>query len=278
MIKCQICDRQFSKFSFSFHSHLKNKHKLTSKEYYDKYLKSDNEELCSTCNKSAKFQSIGSGYRNTCGNKKCISTLRKNTNLLKYGTNTPAESNIIKEKCRNLMLEKYGVEHALQNEQSKRKMKLTCLKNFGKENAAQSDVIKDKIKKTCIRKYGVSHHMQNREILEKFVECNYKFKTYALPSGEIIKIQGYEDRFLDEYFAHGGKEENIVWSRKEVPKIYYYTSDGKKHRYYPDFFIPKDNLIIEVKSEYTYKRGLEKNILKEDACKKAKYGFKFIIY
>ena len=47
----------------------------------------------------------------------------------------------------------------------------------------------------------------------------------------------------------------------------------KKHRYFPDFYIPKDNLIIEVKSTFTYNKELEKNLLKEQCVKDA--GFKY---
>jgi len=37
-----------------------------------------------------------------------------------------------------------------------------------------------------------------------------------------------------------------------------YMIDDKEHSYYPDIFIPSDNLIIEVKSDYTYEKDKEK--------------------
>jgi hypothetical protein len=54
-------------------------------------------------------------------------------------------------------------------------------------------------------------------------------------------------------------------------------TSNKKHRYYPDFYIPKNNLIIEVKSSFTYKVNLKINLLKEKATKKVGYKYKLFI-
>jgi very-short-patch-repair endonuclease len=45
--------------------------------------------------------------------------------------------------------------------------------------------------------------------------------------------------------------------------------------YFPDFYIEKLNLIIEIKSEYYYYLNLEKNIAKEKAC--LEQGYKYIL-
>jgi hypothetical protein len=47
----------------------------------------------------------------------------------------------------------------------------------------------------------------------------------------------------------------------------------KSFRYYPDIWILSENKIIEVKSFYTYKQHLIKNIMKALATRK--YGFSF---
>lgn len=48
------------------------------------------------------------------------------------------------------------------------------------------------------------------------------------------------------------KEEEILHSRKDVPEIWWIDDKGKRHRYFVDFYIPKDNLMIEIKSTRTY--------------------------
>jgi len=47
--------------------------------------------------------------------------------------------------------------------------------------------------------------------------------------------------------------------------------------YYPDFFIHKLNIIIEIKSSYTYDIDLSKNLDKMNACFNLDYKFIFII-
>jgi hypothetical protein len=46
-------------------------------------------------------------------------------------------------------------------------------------------------------------------------------------------------------------ENEILVAKKDIPEIYY-EFETSTHRYYPDFFIPKDNLVIEIKSTYTH--------------------------
>ena len=55
-----------------------------------------------------------------------------------------------------------------------------------------------------------------------------------------------------------------------MPKIEYNLNNTIR-RYYPDFYIPKDNLIIEVKSMWTYKIDLEKNLAKQKAVQNLIY-------
>jgi hypothetical protein len=52
----------------------------------------------------------------------------------------------------------------------------------------------------------------------------------------------------------------------------------KQKVYFPDIYIPKQNLIIEVKSTYTYSKEYDKNIAKANATKNTGYNFEFWIY
>jgi very-short-patch-repair endonuclease len=66
------------------------------------------------------------------------------------------------------------------------------------------------------------------------------------------------------------KEEEINYS---VNAIKYIDNDNKERRYFADFYIPKWNLIVEIKSSFTNK--LDKYVLlKEQAC--LSQGFKYI--
>ena len=53
-----------------------------------------------------------------------------------------------------------------------------------------------------------------------------------------------------------------------------YQLDNTERRYYPDIFIPKDNIIIEVKSEYTLNKEWDKNQAKFEATKSLGFDFR----
>lgn len=106
-----------------------------------------------------------------------------------------------------------------------------------------------------------------------------KYKEFILPSGKMIKLQGYEPQVLDDllnYFL----EEDIVHGAKninnEVGSINYFYKE-KERRYYPDFYIKSLNMIIEVKSMWTYNMWIEKNLLKKRACLEMGLNFEFVI-
>lgn len=60
-----------------------------------------------------------------------------------------------------------------------------------------------------------------------------------------------------------------------MPEIYYLTDDGKYSKYYPDFYLPNDNLIVEVKSWYTYKNNFRNTDMKRKACEYL--GFEYLL-
>jgi len=174
------------------------------------------------------------------------------------------------DKNKQTKLERYGDE----NYNNRPLMKQTKLERYGNENYNNTK----QNKKTTFKNWGVYHCLQHQDLLNKAIKSAHTFKDYMLPSGKTIKVQGYEPKALDILFKQGYKEEDlIIQQRKEMPEIWYHTSDKKKHRYYPDIFIISENKIIEVKSEWTYNLHLKKNLLKQQACLDAGYKFEFKI-
>ena len=77
---CEIDNTNFISMR-KFLYHLK-KLNITEKEYYDKYLKTENEGICSECKKESKFINIGNGYSKFC----CYycSSINEDVKKLKY--------------------------------------------------------------------------------------------------------------------------------------------------------------------------------------------------
>jgi len=113
---------------------------------------------------------------------------------------------------------------------------------------------------------------KDKEKSEEYIKSCLKYKDFIMPSGKIVKIQGYEPQFLTELLKTYQEDDIII--RKRI----HYQFKEKEHNYFPDFFIKSKNWIIEVKSEWTFKQHEEQNLAKRKACLKQGYNFSFVIF
>jgi hypothetical protein len=201
------------------------------------------------------------------------------TNLEKYGVEYSSQCEEVKDKCKKNNLEKYGVEHFTQTDTMKEKTRKTNLERYGVEYNLQREEIRDQIRATNLEKYGVEYNMQNPEIMEKQIKSSYYLKDYTLPSGSIIKIQGYEHYALDELFHQENIDENdIITGCKNVPTIWYNDVNEKRRRHFVDIFISRQNKCIEVKSTWTFTTQKETIFLKQQAAKELGYLYEIWVY
>ena len=208
--------------------------------------------------------------------RKLIRSRHENSCIKNHGVKYTFHSSAIKEKRKNTFIEKFGVDHYSKSAEFKTFM--------SESQQAYSDEKWESInsarQKTWLEKYGVDNPAKDPKIHSKKMRSAATSKSYTLPSGKTITIQGWENKALDELLLTYS-ENNICYDSISIPTITYIGKDGKNHKYYPDFYIPKDNLIIEVKSTYTFNGRPEwskSNVLKEHACKDAGYNFRFMIY
>lgn len=116
----------------------------------------------------------------------------------------------------------------------------------------------------------------NPETQEKAIKNSFRRKDFILPSGRRITLQGSEPQVLNDLLKIYN-ENDIIFSKKDMPKINYIDKLGKYRRYYPDFYIPFKNLIIEVKSSFTYYIDRENINAKINSTKALGFDFKLII-
>ena len=123
---------------------------------------------------------------------------------------------------------------------------------------------------TILRKNDIP--LRHKQRTYNAVVSSYKSKEYKLPSGELIFVQGYENDFLDYVFQHQQLlEEDIVY---RPPTITYKDEKHRSRKYFPDFYIPKLNLIVEIKSSYILKKQTQQNFeCKKQACLDQGYEF-----
>lgn len=200
----------------------------------------------------------------------------KETMINRYGVEHALQCPEFMEKYINTSIERYGVEYASQTPEFREKVKQTCIKNYGVDNPFKVQEVREKCIETNIKRYGVENPSQNQEIQEKTQKNAKKFKEYKMPSGKIIKVQGYEPFALNE-LVKVYDEEDIITERKQIPRIKY-TSNNKSRYYFPDIYIKSENKIIEVKSTWTYKCKTDNIKEKEEATKALGYDYEIWVY
>jgi len=176
------------------------------------------------------------------------------------------------ERSKKALMDKYGVENPGELDDVKQKIKQTFINTYGM-HPKKTKGVQDKWKATCLEKYG-GHPNQNSDVQIKSESNSYNYKDYMMPSGSIVRYQGYENVALDE-LVQLYEEEEISIGRSNIPSIDYYLGDVK-HVYFPDFFIKHENKIIEVKSEWTIQ--LRRGNVEEKAVATKKAGYKYEIW
>ena len=191
----------------------------------------------------------------------------KQKNMENLGVEFPSQSQEVKDKIKLVNIEKYGVECHLQSQGVKDKIKLTNMEKYGVENPSKNEDVKNKKIKTSLKNYGVNNPMQHPDILEKCMQSSYRIKDYILPSGNILKYQGYENFALDKIIKEWKIEETDIITRGDkIPEIWWLDKD-KKRRYFVDIYIPSMNVVIELKSTWTINLNKEDIISKLNASK-----------
>lgn len=150
MIKCQICGKEFSDRGLTYHiTHI---HNITKQQYYDAYIKQENDGICPICNNPTKFN--GKNY-NICCSKEC-------TFMYKYGVSHNSQIPEVKAKMHTKEAHQKSANaknyHEIMRKGAKTKQILYGDKNYNN---------RDKAKITCLDKYGVENPLQVPEIGKK---------------------------------------------------------------------------------------------------------------
>lgn len=210
------------------------------------------------------FRSFSRGYFNVCS-QKC----QQLNTASKYGVKNLFQSNIIKEKMKNTWIKNHGIDNPMKLNSIKEKGLVTKEIKYGNKNYNNLE----KYKKTMLLRHGVTSPVHMKDWFEKWTKSGVKRKPYTLPSGKIVMIQGYENKALD-IMLKKYKESEIF---EEIPPVINYIENEIKRKFYPDFYIKKDNLIIEIKSQFTFDKWVKKNIEKMKACKNKGFDIEFWI-
>lgn len=177
-VVCQICNKEFCGYSY-LTAHIHKHHNISAQEYYDKFIKQENEEICPTCHGQNKFLNLGKGYTQHCSLKCSNSNKDKQhkgqqTCLKHFGVEHHWKSDIIKEKIKQTNKIRYGAEYAQQTASYKKMMSEQHKQRWQINHNAYVQ----KTKETCLNKYGVDSSNKSKEIQQK--QQNTLFKHYSI--------------------------------------------------------------------------------------------------
>lgn len=259
---CSICNKEFKTY-VGLSCHIRQSHNISSKEYYDKYVKKEEEGFCEICQKPTSFRNFHIGYSRFCCGK-CVQNSEETkskiqqTCLDRYDSKNVYASEYGKQKCRETWLENLGVENPFQSEEVKGKIKQTNLERYNSEYSFQSKEIKDKIKNTKEERYGNSNYNNIKKArktnLEKYgVDCILKREDVVkLKNSEENKKKQYNTKKKNNTFNTSKIEQELeIELRKIFPKLKtQYKS--KNYPFHCDYYIPELDLYIEYNGTWTH--------------------------
>ena len=317
-IESKLDGKRYCRDNGHFTKHLR-KNNLTYQQYYEKYI-TFVEEKCPHCGNPKSFYQKNETYATTCGTSVCIgkeiSITKQNwteeerlldstnkkialsvrtkeyyaerrvkveaTSIEKYGTAYPTQCGEFKIKSKKTKLEKHGNEHYSGWEKS-------AMKNRSK-TIDEQDIINNKRRDTNKQLFGVGCSFLRPDSIKNSRKSNALGKKYILPSGKIAGIRGYENLVLDKLFEQGYVESEILFHNKlekyQLPMFDYINFNEHATTYYPDIYIPKENKLIEVKSQWwwdgygddKYAGRLINNQRKAESVKKQGYLYEVWLF
>jgi hypothetical protein len=113
--------------------------------------------------------------------------------------------------------------------------------------------------------------------MEKKISNSFLSKKYELPSKKIIYLQGYEPFALDILLKEYKEDDIVCNNKKEIPNLFWFDSENKKHIHFVDFYIKSINKCIEIKSTYTFNIATENILLKQKYAKNLGYNYEIWI-
>lgn len=232
--KCFICGELYSPFG----RHLSSVHNITSKDYYDLYMKKPGEGICKICGKETRFGRMCTGYSNYCSNK-CrgldndIVLKRKSTLKTVYGD----ENYVNMEAQYETNLKIYGNKFSCRSKNNLEKTEKTILENYGTKEAYYEHN-HNKAEKTNLERYGCKAPAQSPD-----VDC----------TSHRIQYDGHNFDSNWEYLYYKYLKENNIDFVFHPKLKFEFEYDGEIRTYKPDFIV--EGMITEVKGDHFFKNG-----------------------
>jgi hypothetical protein len=254
MAECKICGNCFDSNN-KLSAHVRLTHKIPRKNYYDLYIKIDGEGNCVECGKETTFR--GNKYlvfcSHECYNKSDITSHQRSVfNKGKKQNKETIEKRIAntdqnkKEETRQKTLkERYKDEMPFKRKsfgprkspppRTKEHSKKIAESRKNNKTNIHTEITKLKIKKTIRELYDSDDAPITIGKYNSYV-CGYY--------GEFYYRSSYELTFLKYCDKNNIK---VVSAETKEFRVRYFDDNGISRFYYPDFYLPKYDVVVEIK-------------------------------
>lgn len=261
-LTCKICNKQYDSFR-GLANHITRSHKMSTKQYYDTYFKTEDEGKCLHCGKPTKFKGIQytPAYRSYC----CSSCAQSNSNKF--------------IKIRNTNLARYGTACTLSLKSVQQKARQTKASKYNNEYYCNSAKIRDTINKKTLKKYRES--VTDSEILDysnktftcKCLKCN---KTFTI--GEYLAYLRHFRyhtplcTYCNKLDSHDSSEENNIANYlASITTVQRHNRTILEYNKELDIFLPDKNIAIEYNGLYWHselRKSKTYHVDKTNECEK----------
>lgn len=292
ILECKICKMKCKSIT-ALASHFSGRHKISGKDYYDKYLKKENEGKCCICDGNASFISFAKGYKTVCSRSCARSKQWKTNNDYRATMKTITSETMTRTN-----------KETLWKDEDFRNRKSDAMKDLNNTQWSDKE-FKDKMSVVG------SKRMKAQHLDEKFLKAKYE----STQTPEFRKMQS--DRAVKRHienpegFVGEGSWYKQGWyeSKKNNCEIYYQSSyelkafellekldvvkyfnrykfstdylnpkDLQIHQYIPDVevvYMDGSRQIVEIKAEWQ----LEDEIVKAKILAgKEKFGSEYVVW
>lgn len=262
MYQCKICSIT-AKSQNVLTAHIRISHSLTKKEYYDEYIKTQGEGECLTCSSPTTFR--GSHYLRFCS-RRCheihpsTAEQRRNAQLGKKQSKDTIERRIAntdqkkkQAKREDTLLERYDNIHY-------NNPKKIGESNKGRKQPPRTEEWSRNIIESKRKNGTLNHREDTKSKISVSINNLYQSDDPPVTISKSGKYQGrghscgyyneiyyrssYELRLLEYCFKHDIK---ILSADTKEFRVKYEDESGKSRYYYPDFYLPEHDIILEVK-------------------------------
>lgn len=276
--ECKICGETMSSQTSIKKKHLKDRHDIESVDNYNiEYEKS----ICKCgCSNVADYSYERHRYNDYIREHVEVwnTGLTKDNHSSLQVISDKNTGRVLGEEHRKIIIEKLRFwESNPDNLKEKHLKTVKAIKaKYGTDNVFRLDRVKKQIKETNIEKYGFESPMQNPDIMDKSFKNMKKYDKYVDVNGNECYLQGFDKYGLKELLLEYD-EKNIIIDKKQIPRIKYFHNN-KNRIYTPDFYLPGENILVEIKSDYIFNKEYIQNMRKFSFAIKNGYKLRLMIF